>query len=357
MNKLTLIIDGGWMVMRYTYAMNKNFQKDLPQRVRESATEDLSKMMARSISTILNRFPFIDNIVLTTEGGSWRKQLPIPTYVGSETYKSNRKLSSDLDWNSIYKSIDILSKSMKDQGITVSQSIGVEGDDWIWYWTKRLNSEGVNCLIWSSDADLKQLVNRNENGSWTGWYNDKAGLVLPEIMDSGTKSDIEFFMHPIYISPTLDALLSKVQKVEYINPESIVIDKIIRGDNSDNIKSITGYIKNGRKYRVSEKDWENLANLYHIHNIEDLVANMDNISNYFASNPKYQSSKDEIFDMLRYNTKLVWLHESQIPNSIITSMSSSEYNIINTRDIASNYNILLPSDSYITSLFDDSLFS
>ena len=52
----------------------------------------------------------------------------------------------------IYQSI------VKKQGIVVSNHSSIEGDDWIWYWSRRLNEEGTSCIIWSSDNDLKQLV-------------------------------------------------------------------------------------------------------------------------------------------------------------------------------------------------------
>lgn len=353
MNKLTLLIDGGWITMRFFSVLNKKFDKNLPQYVREAAADELSTMIARSISNILNKFQVIDNIILTTEGGSWRKQLPIPSSLDGESYKSNRKHAIEMDWPLIYGAFDKVADTLAEKGATVSKAGNIEGDDWMWYWSRRLNSQGVNCLIWSSDADLKQLINFDKNGCWTAWYNDKVGLVLPRSAQPEPQSDIDFFMNPTIISSSLEMLKQRVSSVEYIEPDNIVLEKIIRGDMSDNIKSVVRYMKNGRQYRFSSKDWIDLEKTLNISNINDLVEKQDQIAENISNNEKYNATKKEVLEMLEYNTKLVWLHESQIPESIVQSMVQCEYKLFDITEIKRNYNSILPENQDIKSLFED----
>ena len=51
--------------------------------------------------------------------------------------------------------------------------------------------------------------------------------------------------------------------------------------------------------------------------------------------------------LLDYNTKLVWLDESQIPSTICESLSKIEYKCINIDDIKSNYKLLLCIDNKV----------
>ena len=118
--------------------------------------------------------------------------------------------------------------------MTTSKEYRIEGDDWMWYWSRKVNASGDDALIWSSDRDLQQLV-QIDGGRFTAWYNDKAGLVLPE---SAKKEGLEDFMgfevvHTENIERCCD-------KVTYINPFEIVTEKILCGDAGDNINGGNG---------------------------------------------------------------------------------------------------------------------
>ena len=123
-------------------------------------TEDqLVDTLARSVNIILNRFPVIDNIIFVSDSGSWRKQLPIPPTLKDVTYKGNREgFFSEVDWDYIWRGLQRFLDRCSEEGMTVSRYNNIEGDDWVWYWSRRLNSEGINAIIWSSDCDLKQLI-------------------------------------------------------------------------------------------------------------------------------------------------------------------------------------------------------
>lgn len=360
-NKLTLIVDCNWLLISRFSVLTKGFSANNPTHIKEQSSQELKELLSRSITVTLNRIPVIDNIILVADGGSWRKQLQVPVQLGDITYKGNRSQDVEMDWKYIYGALSKILEEAKKQGITVSQYNQVEGDDWVWYWTRRLNSEGTNCLIWTSDNDLKQLIqiDRNTN-AFTAWYNDKNGLWLH---DSLKESDdpMEFFMNPQYFSPTLDMLKSKAPSIQYVNPNSIINSKVICGDAGDNIMPVIRYAKNGRNYRITEGDWAKIAEKYQYNTIQDILENIQNISNALLSAQKFQKLINEnvlscdnqlVREMIEYNIKLVWLHEDIIPDTIIQLMNQQEYKIYDISYIKSNYKVLVGQDDDMLSLFN-----
>ena len=56
--------------------------------------------------------------------------------------------------------------------------------------------------------------------------------------------------------------------------------------------------------------------------------------------------------MLKYNTKLVWLHEDVIPDTAIIAMNQQEYKQFEVPYLRSNYKVLIGQDNDIQTLFD-----
>lgn len=360
-NKLTLLCDSNWLLQSRFSVLSKGFLKDNPTIAKEQASVELKELLARSICVILNRFPVIDNIVFVADGGSWRKQLPVPKQLQDTTYKGNRSQDSEIDWSYIYGSLNEILTNIKDLGITVSQYNQIEGDDWIWYWTRRLNAEGTNCMIWSSDNDLKQLIQIDgSTNAFTAWYNDRNGLWLHNSLEE-TTDPIDFFMKLEYFSPVLDNLRSRVDDIHYIDPNTIINSKVICGDAGDNIMPVIRYKKGTRNYRITEKDWSKIANKFSIETINDLNGHSTRIANSILLEDKFGKLYDRssigesilnIAEMIDYNIKLVWLHESVIPDTIIQFMNQQDYKLCDIKYIKSNYKVMLKEDSDIQNLFE-----
>ena len=103
---LTLLIDGNWLAISRMSIFANQFKKSSPDIIKSSAAEDFKILLARSISAILNRFIDIDNIILISDGGSWRKSLTIPKCL-EVTYKGNRGDDmGELDFDIIFKSFN-----------------------------------------------------------------------------------------------------------------------------------------------------------------------------------------------------------------------------------------------------------
>ena len=357
MNKCTLLVDSNWLLQSRVSVLFDKFEKNNPKPIKYAAVSELKDMMARAINMMLNRFQCIDNIVMVADGGSWRKQFPVPESISTSTYKGNRQSDKEYDWDLIWKTFNEFISRCKDIGITCNQFLNIEGDDWIWYWSRRLNADGVHCIIWTIDNDLKQLVQKDHNtGAFTVWYNDKNGLWINNEMKEPEVDELDFFMNPFYESPILESIKQRSKSsINYIYPSDIILSKIICGDAGDNIKSVFRYQKNGRTYRVTEREWEKLASEYNIVSINSLLDCIQQTAYAITNYAKYKPYKpiiSDIEEMIKYNIKLVWLDEHVIPETLVAVMNQQEYKEYDLSYIKSNYKVLIGEDNSIKDLFE-----
>ena len=354
-NKCTLLIDGNWLCMSRMAVIGRGFEMDMPDHVKERAKKDLHELMAKSIAIVLNRFNIIDNVILVTDGGSWRKQLPVPQQLQNVTYKGNRAPAKELDWKYIYGALTDLSEQCKVIGMTVSNHSSIEGDDWIWYWSRRLNADGTSCIIWSSDNDLKQLIQTNTSTiAFTAWYNDRNGVWLDSNYNEEPEDDLEFFMRPMRVkSPLLENLRQFSRTTSFINPDDIVMEKIICGDAGDNIKPIARVACGSKTYKVSPKMWNEVKESLNINNLSDFFTHKNDIITAVLSIKKFvDCNYEDLSEMFDYNIKLVWLHESVVPETIIMYMNQLEYNVVDTNYIKSNFKTMCKAENEIESIFE-----
>lgn len=356
-NKCTLLIDGNWLLISRFSVMKKLFEADQSEAQLNSATENLKDMMARSINFMINKFPQIDNIIFISDGGSWRKQLRVPEQLNDITYKGNREddKGSDVSWKHVFKALNDLSKACRSQGITTVTQSNIEGDDWVWYWSRRLNAEGINCIIWSSDHDLMQLV-QNKNSVFTAWYYERSGKnPRKEIafhnsfeLKNPDPDDLDFFMQPIVYQPPLLEQLSKMASdTLYVDPNTIILSKVICGDSGDNIKPVARIVKGGRTYGVGPKDWEKISIKLNINTIQDLIEGTNIIATEISKLKKFdgQVTSQQIAEMIEYNIKLVWLNEAVIPDTVVDVMNNSEYNVVDVNYFRGSYRLFLGGDT------------
>lgn len=337
MNRCTLLVDGNWLMMSRLPSVYNQFRSECPDFIKEEAMENLVDSMLSSINVMLNKFTgIVDNMIFVADGYSWRKQLEVPMQLGDVRYKGNRVKTEDMDWTYIYKSIDRITEGLKENNCTVSRSRSAEGDDWMWYWSKTLNDKGINCIIWSTDNDLKQLL-KYDGTAFTAWYNDFNGLFLPDSMKEGPENDIDFFMQFTQNS-TYELLKSSVSQVNYIRPELIIMDKIICGDSSDNIKSIVLQEKNGKTYRITEKYWNQYRVDHGIESLEDFFSREDMIVEDLIRAKKSDKRPEDVYPVFDYNKRLVWLDESSYPPEVMLQFEEdSEYKQFDIEFVLNNY--------------------
>lgn len=314
-SKLTLIVDGNWLLMSRMSVLNSRYADDVQM------CKDLKIMMIKSINIVLRTFPAIDNIIFVSDGGSWRNKLEIPKFLQEQgvEYKGNRERSDTINWDAIFNAYEDFIAKLNQNGITAVKEQGIEGDDWCWYWSTKLNKEGTNVIIWSKDKDLTQLVRTDRDGCFTICWNKDAG-VTTTVRDEG-EMDFLFNMQFNINEELYRGIVDKSKEVNQINPKEVVIDKIIRGDAGDNVlpiilrKSKSG---SDKQYRVSTKDLDNDLDIH----------NEEAVKNYVETLIESKSYKDRvdkpiqnILEHFSYNKKLVSLEQDSYPQEILDIMN------------------------------------
>lgn len=305
-SKLTLLIDGNWLLMSRLSVLQNRYSDD------EKLCRDLKLMMVRSINIVLKQFPEIDNIIFVSDGGSWRNKVPLPSFL-TEEYKGNRVKSEDIDWELVFKEYENLLIKLKSAGITVCKEANLEGDDWMWYWSTKLNSEGTNCIIWSRDKDLTQLVNIDKDCCFTVCWTKDGGLITVH----RDEDNMDFFFNEAYsVNEQIYHLVTdKAKEIKEINPKEIIIDKIIRGDSGDNILPIiTKASKSSKVYKVSPKDIDPDLDYNDYEEFEGYIINLLDKKSYKG---KVDKPLENILEHFIYNRTLVALQKESYPEDVL----------------------------------------
>lgn len=357
--KLALVIDGNWLMMSRFFLKRDCFDSSLDDKILEKGSEQLADLMSQSICIVLRQFrDCITNIIFVSDNRSWRKELPIPACVtrdsATDEYKGTRVRDDKVVWSYVYKSINLLEERFRDLGFTTVNSYGVEGDDWCWWWSRKLNSEGTNVLLWTSDEDVKQLIQQDpETGAFTAWFEKSKGVVLNSSMKKQEVDDgdeLSFFMTPLKVENNLVNEISKLVKVTYINPSTIINKKIYVGDGGDNILPVFTYHKGSKTYKATQKDWEKIVD-FNKDSYRDEMWNETTLNekynNIYKNKQKVLGSDvtniDDFIEHINYNRRMVWLDESQIPENIQNQMSTVEYKEVSEEvmhDLKYNYKLL-----------------
>lgn len=355
-SKLTLIVDGNWLLMSRWAVLNGRFYDDAEM------CRELQMAMVKSINVVLRTFPSIDNIIFVSDGGSWRQKVPIPSFM-IEEYKGNRELDPNINWDMIFSHYEEFVKLLEESGITACRVQGIEGDDWCWYWSTKLNNEGTNCIIWSMDKDLTQLVRTNkETGVFTICWNKIVTTV--ENGNYSENNDLDFFFGDLNKENNeryLHEIISKSSKIIKINPKDVVIDKVIRGDKGDNIlpiitrKSAKG--TTNKLFRVSTKDVNLNLDIHNENEIKQYISDLLHSKNYAGRVVKKvgetfeEKTEQEILEHFNYNVKLVNLDKSSYPEDVLESMYSyTGYNV--NRNISQVTSYITAKSNKLSSILD-----
>lgn len=114
-SKLTLLVDGNWLLMSRLYVISNKYVDD------NELCINLKSMLTKSISIVLRQFPDIDNVIIVSDGGSWRNYVDVPEFLKKDniTYKGNRIKSDDMNWDIIFKSYNDWMQDLSKNGLTI----------------------------------------------------------------------------------------------------------------------------------------------------------------------------------------------------------------------------------------------
>ena len=341
-SKLTLIVDGNWLLMSRLSVLNNRYKDEL------ELCQELKLLMLKSMEIVLRQFPSIDNIIFVSDGGSWRNKIQVPKFLeeaGIE-YKGNREKSDEINWELIFDEFEKFISVLSSTGITVSRENGIEGDDWCWYWSTKLNEENTNCIIWTKDKDLTQLVKTNSDNCFTVWWNKESGLLSENKPDE----ELNFLFNFKYDENELifKELIKNAKNDSCINPKHIILDKILRGDLGDNIIPILYRKSKTKQFRVASKDIPENLNIHNETEIRQYIHNLLNSKTYLN---KVEKDEEDIVQHFIYNVKLVELNKTNYPDNILEIFNKhSSYNV--TKDITIAENLIRANSNKLKNVLD-----
>ena len=342
--KHTLLIDGNYFVFSRLFVLPKpktgqllGDDKQKSQFMRKLSIDFASEMRKLKM--------FVDDVVLTVDSKSWRKDL----YPESD-YKGTRKQSSNVNWTNVYSVYEEFQNILAAKGVTVHQIQGAEADDVIFGWSTALNNRGKSCIVWSGDRDLIQLVNYSKtNDAHTLWYyNTKKSLYAYEgfakdmetsVATEMSNDDLLFNMggehmtRDTYQTNILSWVKDLKIEITEVDCDRFIFNKILIGDKSDNIQSVVTWqkeMKNGklRTYSITEK----MANTIY----EQFIKELDNFTIEYLFNTEHKNALADIIyrvvghtnttlikAALSNNIALMLLHIKTIPDSIQEAIYSA----------------------------------
>jgi len=340
--KHTLLIDGNYFVFSRLFVMPKPKGGSLLLGDDKQKSQFMRKLAIDFASEMRKLKMFVDDVVLTVDSKSWRKDL----YPEAQ-YKGTRKQNKTVDWTAVYEVYEAFQEILAKKGVTVHQIQGAEADDVIFGWSTMLNARGKSCIVWTGDRDLIQLVNYSTtNDAHTIWYyNTKKSLygyqgfeadMAESSSNDMTGDDMLFNMggknmlRDNYQHDIMAWVAANKITTTEINCDEFIFKKILTGDKSDNIPSVVTWqkeMKNGklRNYSITDKT----ADLIFSQFVKEF--NDFKIDYLFSSETKdtlsdiiYRvvghSSLTLIKTTLTQNIGLMLLHNDTIPDPILKAI-------------------------------------
>ena len=350
LGKHTLMIDGNYFVYSRLYVMPRRKDKRLLDSEKDQG-QFMRKLCIDFASEIRKMKPFVDQVVIAVDSKSWRKDF----YPEAE-YKGTRKTDDSVNWDAVYSIYDEFRALLAKNGVIIQQTPGAEADDILFARATELNNQGKNCIIWTGDRDLIQLVDYTQaTDGYTLWYyNTRRNLIafngFNELIDTKTGDSLtnyELLFNLNNDNISSDEIKDKIKEwtrsnrvnVEEIDSRKFIFQKILIGDKSDNIPSVVTYnkaMKNGkvRTFSITDnqalkilKQYEKDFGHFEVEQlfVPECLEKMSDVIYRVVAN----SSKTEIKAKLAQNIQLMLLHIRTIPEPIMNAM----YNDIETNAV------------------------
>lgn len=341
LGKHTLMIDGNYFVYSRLYVMPRRKGKQLLESEKDQG-QFMRKLCIDFASEIRKMKPFIDEVVIAVDSKSWRKDF----YPEAE-YKGTRKTDDSVNWEAVYNIYNEFRELLAKSGVIVQQTPGAEADDILFARATELNNQGKNCIVWTGDRDLIQLVDYSQaTDGYTLWYyNTKRNLLafegFTELLEQNTGDTVspdELLFNLNNDDVSSDEIKGKIKEwvksnkvnIQEIDSRAFIFKKILIGDKSDNIESVVTYtktMKNGkvRTFSITDKQSDKILAQYekdfgrfeveHLF-VPEVIDKMSDVIYRVIGN----STKESIKQRLRLNIQLMLLHVRTIPEPIMNAM-------------------------------------
>ena len=333
----TLLIDGNYFLHSRLFVLPRKKGEQL-LGTQESKAQLMRKLSIDFASEVRKMRPFVDQIVVAVDSKSWRKDLfPEANYKGTRTHDDS------VNWEGVFNVYSEFQQILAKKGVIIHQINGAEADDVLFGWSTQLNNEGSNCIVWTGDRDLIQLVNyNNATDAYTLWYyNSKRKLIAFEgfhdVLNKEEASDFsdEDLLFNMSEGLSVSGLAKKelnnwIAKnkvtVDEINCDDFIFTKILQGDKSDNIPSVVQWTKTSKSgkilnYSITEKQANKILDQYKKEEGQftiDLFFNREQVDKIVDMIYRVigKSTPQEIKLRFNQNLDLMLLHYNTIPDPI-----------------------------------------
>ena len=332
MSKLNMILDFNNFAMRSLHTC-QFMEPDV--KIKNFDTKKECDILVRKITTDICRVirTFTPNRVIISCDSKqpWRKDL-YKDIDGME-YKGTREKDEEKNWNNIFSALDDLREIFKKNGFIVTYIDRTEADDITTMWKEYLFDKGEDVVLVSSDMDWVQLVGVHNNNvcvCYNPIINNKGRKRLyysqevQDWIDKDEKPDIFFnnYNQTRKILKGIQQIDPKIS-IEVIDPDRVLLNKIMAGDLSDNVPSFFHYYRNGRKQNVTELKAKHVFEALHINNVNDLIAANNKMLLKDALEKEMKRDIDVDFqERLLRQRKLVELKSDMFPEDIVKKFAS-----------------------------------
>ena len=303
--------------------------------------QSFTNKFAIDVCSIVNMFKPNNVIIATDSQHAWRKDV-LP---GEDGYKSNREKDPKINWENIYKCSDDLQEILHKKGMNIANVDHAEADDIIALVKEVVYEKypDYNIIIVSADADIRQLISFNKDTkqycvvyNTTGrGKNSKRRMYVTEDfkewVESPDQCDI-FFVGYDSKKQYIKDLLQTNQIIElYVdNPNDVVLNKILCGDDGDSVPSFYGYYKNGKYVRITPAKAKKIIDYTEADSVKKLVESVNKFPAIFEKICKKTVDDIDFSERLHRQRVLVELNSNLFPPHIREYKESIDYMIRNT---------------------------
>jgi 5'-3' exonuclease len=328
---INLIWDGNYL-FRKTFAIFRGFgpTQKLPQEVLASEKQrgQFIRKVTTDFASALDNLPRGGKVVIVFDRKSWRKEF----YDG---YKAGRERNPEEDWSRFFDMITEYSAILEDKGFIISAVDGAEGDDLIFKWTEHFTSIGESSIIVTGDGDMSQLIKGIGIPFVICWDNNSKKLSLFTEMGwkfnwlgaeekSTSLFDLDFASTDAKSS--LRSLLNRTKLVE-MNPDDVIFEKILSGDDGDSVPSVWTKGKTRITGKKTEKIMEAFKSVYPQRlkewwNMEDALDHLAGLILRVIGDVDGTNERTKVIENLKRNAALVWLTDEMIPSYLKDDMNA-----------------------------------
>ena len=328
-NKLNLIFDFSNMAMRALFTCSYANRGEISTFDTDEECNILIRKIAIDMAYVIRIFTPDKVIVACDSRHPWRNDLY--ANIENESYKGNRQKDTTKNWDKIFSSLNEYKEILKNDGFILTELDTAEADDVAAMWKEYFYNNGENVILISSDKDWTQLIDYEPSlNKFCVCFNPIANNRGKKLLH-GTS---EFFEWLNSVNSKTDIFFSNYNpqkdkfknikthdtKIEYdvIDPNQVLLNKIMCGDDGDNAPSFCEYYKNGKKIRMTPTKSKKILESFDVHNVKELcqAVNKNDFMNIVNKTFKYDFCDFEPNERLMRQRKLVELSSILFPEKI-----------------------------------------